>query len=553
MDFDQAERHFRRLQSQRDRGELDPNDFRVEVAKLMFRDGQGTFWMLDAETGAWFCNQGESWQPGDPRAVQAATPTDPALGARRRWRRLALGITVLALLGLVGAMLLFQWPIPLPNPFQPTPAASIQVDVAIASPADGSQVALDQEVAVESTLQAASGLQAADRVELQVNGQTVDAQPVRSRIQPDQVSLPLSQSWRPGATGEYQVAVLVLPAEGEPLGQATITLYVEAAPGETLPEPACMPNAAFIADVTIPPGTAFRPATQMEKVWQVRNSGSCAWGVGYELVRTQAGALDAPDKVPIPPTAAGESADLAVTFQAPSAAGAYSDTWQLRSPDGTTFGPALVLSIEVETQAQESRTPNAPTGLEAKVTEDGKAVRLTWQDQSDDEDAFRVYREDVEASIGLAPANAQFFLDSAVSCGSTYRYGIAAFNAAGSSPFSETAEVSLSPCAPSDAPPTLVLSVVPTQAVSSETINLVFQATDDVGVTKVTIWGEDTGVAELDAGRSLDCTGAVCSGSWPISRTVETTTTLTILALAIDSSAQESEPTRVQVIVLPEE
>lgn len=553
MDIDQAERHFRKLQTRRDRGDLDPNDFRVEVAKLLLRDEQGVFWMLDAETGTWFCNRGERWQPGDPRAVQATTPALPAAAGRRRWRRLALGITAFALFGLLGAVLLFQWPISFPNPFQPTQTPSLQVDIAIASPADGSQVAFGQEVAIESTLQAASGLQAADHVELQVNGHTVDTRAVRSRIQPGQTSLPLSQSWRPDTTGEYQVAVLVLPAEGEPLGQATITLHVVEAPDESLPEPACLPDATFVADVTIPPGTAFRPSAQMEKVWQVLNDGSCAWGVGYELVRTQGGKLSAPDAVPVPPTAAGDSADLAVTFQAPSQAGTYSNTWQLNSPDGTTFGPVLVLSIEVEIQAEESLPPDAPTGLEASVSENGKAVRLSWQDLSDNEAAFRVYREDMEASIGLAPANAQFFLDNAVSCGSTYRYGIVAFNAAGASPVSEPAEVSLPPCAPGDAPPTLILTVVPTQAVTSETISLVFQATDDLGVAEVTIWGDSTGIAELDAGRSLACTGKICSGSWPISKTVETTTTLTIMGLARDSSAQESEPAWVQVIIIPEE
>jgi hypothetical protein len=328
---------------------------------------------------------------------------------------------------------------------------------------------------------------------------------------------------------------------------------VEEASDETLPEPACMPDARFVANVTIPPGTAFRPGARMEKVWQVLNTGSCAWGVGYDLVRTQGGELGAPETISIPPTAAGESADLSVTFQAPSAAGTYSSTWQLSSPDGTTFGPTLVLSIEVEIQAEESRPPNAPTSLEATVTENGQAIRLSWQDQSDNEDAFRVHREDMEASIGLAPANAQFFVDNAVSCGSTYRYSVVAFNAIGASPVSESAEVSLPLCAPADAPPTLVLSVVPTQVVTSETISLVFQATDDLGVVEVTIWGEGTGIEELDAGRNVACAGKICSGSWPISRTVESTTTLTVMALARDSSAQESEPARVQVVILPQE
>jgi hypothetical protein len=350
------------------------------------------------------------------------------------------------------------------------------------------------------------------------------------------------------------VGVIVISSQGDVLGEATISLTVVEVSAEVLPELACTPDATFVANVTIPPGTAFRPDSQMDKVWQVLNSGTCAWGVGYELQRVSGQELGAPDVVTVPPTAAGESADLVVTLQAPSGAGPYSNEWQLRSPDGTLFGPILSLSIEVEAQAEESTPPETPTELQATVTDDGQAIRLTWLDRSDNEDAFRVYREDVEASIGLAPANAELFVDNAVTCGNTYRYGVVAFNASGTSPLSEIAETSLLSCAPGDTAPSVILTVVPTRVVSSTSvITIVFQATDAQGVTRVTIQGDGTGDAMLDAGRTFPCSDVVCTGSWPVTPTVELSTTLTFVATARDTSGQESEPTQYQISVLPAE
>lgn len=554
MDYKKAERRFRELESLRDRGALGDQEFRFEVAKLMYQDELGTFWMLDADDGTWFSNQGEGWEPGDPQAAKAAVVGQKREKSRQWPLRLTLVAAAIVGLGILGLLAIQRWPHVLSNLVQPTPTPRIQVQVAVASPAEGSQLALEQEIAVEYTLHADNGLEEADHVELLVDGQTVGSQAVRSKLQPGQTSLPLSQSWLPTTPGEHLVRVIVVSALGDSLGEATFTLDVVEAPDEVLPEPACTPDATFMADVTIPPGAAFRPDSQMDKVWQVRNSGTCAWGVGYEMLRVSGEELGAPDAVPVPPTSAGESADLAVTFQAPSEAGPHGNTWQLRSPDGTLFGPTLVLSIEVEAQAEESLPPGTPTDVQAAVTDDGRAIRLTWVDQSDNEDAFRVYREDVEASIGLAPANAELFVDNATTCGNTYRYGVVAFNAAGTSPLSEIAEASLPPCAPGDTPPSVILTVVPTRAVSSTTpITIVFQAADAQGVARVTIQGEETGDAELDAGRTFPCDDVVCTGRWPLTPTVEISTTLTFVAIARDTSGQESEPARSQIIVLPPE
>lgn len=557
MDYEQVERIFQKLKKQRDQGELDEDQFRVEVAKLMFQDNQGIFWMIDADDGTWYCNRGDAWEPCEPRAEQTVGIALPP--AQRRRSGLALGVALVVLAVVVGVMAYLQQPAVLWNLLQPTPTPEQPVSVNIASPADGSEVPLGQVLAVESTINAATDLGSVDRVELRVDGEQIDSQPVQAKIQPDQTSFPFSLAWRPGAIGDYQVAVAALSAGGSPLGTASISVSVIESSGQALPEPVCTPEAAFLADVTIPSGSTFPPGARMDKVWQVHNQGTCAWGIGYELVLIAGEGLGAPSTIPVPPTAAGEAADLAVTFWAPAEPGPYASAWQLQSPDGGFFGPTLTLSIEVEILAEESLPPEAPGSLQAQISEDGEAVRLAWEDRSDNEDAFRIYRDDVEASIGLAPANADSFVDEGVVCGKTYRYSLVAFNAAGTSPLSEPAEAVLPACAPADAPPSLSLTVVPTQVVASETFTVAFQADDDQNLAQVLVWGEETGDPVLDEGRVFVCAGTTCSGSWPLvlelnaEQAGEISTTLAIVAVAWDSLDQESEPARVVVTVLPAE
>ena len=559
MDFGQAEKRFRELETAHDRGDLDDCAFRVQVAKLMYRDAHGVFWMMDADEGNWHCNHGDGWEPGDPREEDARAPIPPGPTSRQRRRRVALGIALIALLGLAVVLVLQRRQDDLPE-VGPAPSVTPEIRVLIASPGDASQVTIGQEVAVESTLDAEDDFDEVDRVELQVDGETVDSQPVQSRIQPGQKSLPVSQHWVPDSVGERRVAVVAISAEEERLGEAVITLEVTEQADESLPEPACTPQAAFVADVTIPQGSAFPPEAQVDKVWQVRNSGTCAWGVGYQLARIGGEALGAPGSVSVPPTAAGETADLVVTFDTPSQAGTYTNTWQLQTPDGTRFGSELTLSIKVEVEAETNLPPDAPGELRATVIEDGAAVQLTWLDQSVNEDAFRVYRNDMDASIGLAPANAEQFVDRTITCGKTYLYRVLAFNAAGVSAFADTAEVTLPPCTQTDAPPSLVLTVVPTQVVESGLITVTFEATDDLGLAQVALKGHNTGNEEMDAGLLFPCEETICAGSWPVTvslstlgvtPTAEISATLTIVGIARDSSEQESPPQEFQVSLVP--
>ena len=559
MDLDRAESRFRVLQAQYRAGELAEATYHLEVAKLLWRDDHGTYWMLDPDDGLWYQNRGDGWEPGDPRvSSQPSSTADTVRQARRRWLPfLALGGVVLALLVLAAGLVLERVPVDLlyasRDPLQPTQLPDIEVQVTIASPADSSQVPLGQMVSIESMVDAGPYLPAVAEVILRVDDQIIDVQPLEGKIQPDQTSFPLAQPWRPEATGEHMILVTALSHEDEPLDEAGLTLYVTEVPDPALPESACAPDATFVADVTIPPDTAFPPGVRMDKVWQVRNSGPCAWGVGYELVLLEGDRLGAPATVPVAPVAAGELVDLAVTMWAPFEAGTYTNTWQLRSSESALFGPTLSLNVQVEAQARESVPPPAPADVKASLAEDKKSVRLTWLDQSDDEDAFRIYRSDLLASIGLAPADSEQFVDQAVACGHTYRYTIVAFNAAGTSASDPPAEVSLPPCAPKDEPPSLTLTVVPTQVQASETFVVVYDALDDVALDLVVVWGVETDEPTLDAGQVFTCTGMLCRGRWPVTWTQEASGPLTLVGVALDSAGQQSAPAQTSVSVIPSE
>jgi hypothetical protein len=188
--------------------------------------------------------------------------------------------------------------------------------------------------------------------------------------------------------------------------------------------------------------------------------------------------------------------------------------------------------------------------VQALVEPGGQRVQLSWEDRSGDEDAFRIYRQEVEASIGLAPANAQSFVDEQVACGHTYHYTVVAFNAAGGSPSAE-ATVMLPPCPPASLPPTLILGVTPAELTASGTFTVSFVAQDDLGVAQVQLWGQGTGDPLIDATWVITCSGAECSGEWPLIWTGPASVTLTIAGVAIDTSGQESDQSTISVLVRP--
>ncbi len=122
----------------------------------------------------------------------------------------------------------------------------------------------------------------------------------------------------------------------------------------------------WVADVTIPDGTTFRPGESFLKTWRVRNKGRSTWGDGFRLAFFSGERMSGPTSVPLPAAAPNQEVEVSVRLTAPPSPGVYRSTWKPQSPDGRFF--------EHE-QWAEIRVAGQPLVNEASLIADGFTVR----------------------------------------------------------------------------------------------------------------------------------------------------------------------------------
>jgi len=106
-----------------------------------------------------------------------------------------------------------------------------------------------------------------------------------------------------------------------------------------VPTPSCTDRASFIKDVTIPDGTYLPPEEDFEKVWCLKNSGTCTWTSGYSLMFISGYSMGGPGSVSLPGAVPpGSIVDLSVNLRVPKTHGLYKGYWMLRNPSGNLFG-----------------------------------------------------------------------------------------------------------------------------------------------------------------------------------------------------------------------
>jgi hypothetical protein len=104
----------------------------------------------------------------------------------------------------------------------------------------------------------------------------------------------------------------------------------------------------FVVDVNVPDGTNMSPGQDFLKTWRVKNTGSCTWGADYKLIYSygerMSGQWQPLNQVVQP----GQEVELSVSFKAPDKVGEYVSAWQMTSPKGAPFGPAIFVKIIVQ-------------------------------------------------------------------------------------------------------------------------------------------------------------------------------------------------------------
>jgi hypothetical protein len=123
----------------------------------------------------------------------------------------------------------------------------------------------------------------------------------------------------------------------------------------------CEPNAAFVADITVPDDSQIHPGALFRKTWRIQNNGPCPWLADTRLIFQKGDALGAPSQIPLTSIGPNRMVDVGLDMQAPTIPGRYRGYWRLQSPSGEIFGAVLYVQIVVtDTPMPLTPVPTSP-------------------------------------------------------------------------------------------------------------------------------------------------------------------------------------------------
>jgi hypothetical protein len=106
-------------------------------------------------------------------------------------------------------------------------------------------------------------------------------------------------------------------------------------------------DSAFINDASVPDGMVMAAGQEFVKTWKVKNSGTCSWTTGYQLVYSygeRMGGLPINLTVEVAPNT---DVEISVQLKAPLKSGTYSGYWRLANNNGYAFGDIFTVIITV--------------------------------------------------------------------------------------------------------------------------------------------------------------------------------------------------------------
>lgn len=179
-------------------------------------------------------------------------------------------------------------------------------------------------------------------------------------------------------------------------------------------EDADRPKAAFIGDVTLADGISVKPNTVLQKIWQVKNTGSKAWPagtrlqfIGGDVTPAPAGSADAnwSDAALVPLAEPGQIISISLDIQTPESLGRFRGTFRLVTPDGIRFGPRIWIDLEVTADglpSQSSHEQKEQPSTESATDSSGPSASSSQQDPKT---AFREAIHNVVNALGRNSSN----------------------------------------------------------------------------------------------------------------------------------------------------
>lgn len=106
-------------------------------------------------------------------------------------------------------------------------------------------------------------------------------------------------------------------------------------------------NATLVSDVTIPKGTKLDPGEVFEKIWQIKNTGTCDWTNDFKITFVGGDLLGSDTTKIRQRVSAGSTAQISLFMVAPSSSGSVTSSWQMANDSGVLFGQVFTIEIVV--------------------------------------------------------------------------------------------------------------------------------------------------------------------------------------------------------------
>lgn len=140
-----------------------------------------------------------------------------------------------------------------------------------------------------------------------------------------------------------------MPTETPAPTQTSAPLPTEtaAATAAITPTLALCDDSAFVSDASVPDGTQMTAGQAFVKTWKVKNTGTCVWKTGYQIIYSygeKMGGLPTALSAEVQP---GAEVEVSVNMNAPTKAGTYSGYWRLANNNGFAFGQIFTVIINV--------------------------------------------------------------------------------------------------------------------------------------------------------------------------------------------------------------
>jgi uncharacterized protein YkwD len=174
-------------------------------------------------------------------------------------------------------------------------------------------------------------------------------------------------------------------------------------------EEGCL-DSAWVADVTIPDGTAMDPGETFTKIWRLRNAGTCAWSEAlgaFQWAFVSGDQMGGPDQVPIPEAVpSGGEYDVELELTAPAEPGEHEGRWQVQGPNGDPLG--VIFWVLIDVLDKSSAVVTDGTGATddsaggAATAGGGDLAQEVWQHINGERDRQKLYQLAYNETLALA-------------------------------------------------------------------------------------------------------------------------------------------------------